>query len=156
MSDFALNHFKDLRNLLFWHGASIMHKHTTFMIICVSKTTVFGLALLFFNTQSMYSSTNFSPSLLFTNYSLFLAQIGYYNFFDQPISRNRFFFNEEKMKYSLAEHYRLNLKRSYKDWPTNFFLQMLYTYYAGIIAVFVGFWTMGNMLDSEGNILDFH
>ena len=42
-SDFAVNDFKSLRTLLFWHGANFLYRFTWYMLIIIAKTGTFRL-----------------------------------------------------------------------------------------------------------------
>lgn len=76
-ADFAINQFKDLRCLMFWHGSNFLCKFTTFVNLNVSKTTIFGLSSVFYNAFAMYSAVNYVSDIMFATYPSNCTQIGY-------------------------------------------------------------------------------
>ena len=59
-SDFAINQYSDLRQLMFWHGNNWLVKLFTFTLLTVTKTSVFGLAGLFYQFSAFYSGVNYT------------------------------------------------------------------------------------------------
>ena len=43
-SDFAVNHFSDLRRLLFWHGSNFATKNMIFSVLTTAKASVYAMS----------------------------------------------------------------------------------------------------------------
>ena len=43
-SDFAVNHFSDLRRLLFWHGSYFATKNMIFSVLTTTKASVYAMS----------------------------------------------------------------------------------------------------------------
>lgn len=72
-SDFAVNNFRSLRTLLFWHGTNFLYRFTWFMLITIAKTGIYGLIQIFFNIFSGYSAQSPIPDPLQFTYSAIVA-----------------------------------------------------------------------------------
>jgi len=81
-ADFAINQYSDLRRLLFWHGNNWAFKITIFTLLIISKTSVFGLSNVLYNTTAAFSSTNIITDAFFAVYSINVTWYGFYNFFE--------------------------------------------------------------------------
>lgn len=81
-ADFAINQYSDLRRLLFWHGNNWVSKITLFTLLIICKTSVFGLANVFYNTTAGFSSSNFITDSLFAVFSINVTYYGFFNWFE--------------------------------------------------------------------------
>lgn len=85
-SDFAINQFSDLRRLMFWHGSNWVYKITQFTLIIVSKTSIFGLTNIFFNTTTGFSGTNYVTDTFFALFSVNVTYYGFFCWFEQVVN----------------------------------------------------------------------
>jgi len=104
-ADFAINQYSDLRRLLFWHGNNWAAKITMFTLLIITKTSVFGLSNVLFNTTAAFSSTNIITDAFFAVYSINVTWYGFYNWFDQYVSFKRYRHAENKLPFKMSHHY---------------------------------------------------
>jgi magnesium-transporting ATPase (P-type) len=111
-ADFAINQYSDLRRLLFWHGNNWAFKIVIFTLLIISKTSVFGLSNVLYNTTAAFSSTNIITDAFFAFYSINVTWYGFYNFFEQTVSFRKWKGKtadgkdkEEGMPFKMSAHY---------------------------------------------------
>ena len=92
---------------MFWHGSNFMHRYTWFMILNTNKTSVFGMCLLMYQPFCDLSGLNVVPDPFFIFFSFTCAQIGFYIYFEQVVSQERYKEKEENMPFKLSAHYRM-------------------------------------------------
>ncbi len=103
-ADFAVNQYNDLRRLLLWHGNNWLSKLTLFTLLIICKTSVFGLACVFYNTTTGFSGTNYVTDSLFAVFSINVTYYGFYNWFEQVVSfKYRKF--ESALPFKMSQHY---------------------------------------------------
>lgn len=111
------------------------------LIIC--KTSVFGLANIFFNTTTGFSGSNYVTDSLFAVFSINVTFYGFYNWFESYISFRKYKNNENALPFKLAEHYAWHRDFSGKKWIRNFAIFMFFAYYAANIAFLIPFYAFG-------------
>ena len=89
-ADFAVNQYSDLRRLMFWHGSNWVGSMTTFVLLILLKTSVFGLSAFLYNTLAAFSGISYVTDTLFAVFSLNVTYYGFYNWFEKPISQARY------------------------------------------------------------------
>jgi len=89
-ADFAVHQYSDLRRLMFWHGTNWVGNMTTFVLLILLKTSVFGLSAFFYNTLAAFSGISYVTDTLFAVFSLNVTYYGFYNWFEKPISQERY------------------------------------------------------------------
>jgi len=62
---------------MFWHGSNWVANMTTFVLLILLKTSVFGLAAFLYNTMTGFSGISYVTDTLFAFYSL---NVTYYGF----------------------------------------------------------------------------
>lgn len=139
---------------MFWHGNNWLAKLTLFTLLIISKTSVFGLSNVFFNTTSAFSGTNYVTDSLFAVFSINVTWYGFYNWFEQVVSFRRYKNREEDLKFKMAEHYAWHRDFSAKYWVRNFFVFMLFSYYAANVAFMLPFYAFGAVPNSDGRQVD--
>jgi hypothetical protein len=72
---------------MFWHGSNWTHKYTTFTLLLLLKTSVYGLSAFFYNTMAAFSGISYITDTLFAVYSINCTFYGFYNWFEQNISQ---------------------------------------------------------------------
>lgn len=156
-ADFAINQYSDLRRLLFWHGNNWASKITTFTLLIISKTSVFGLSNVLYNTTSAFSGTNIITDAFFAVYSINVTWYGFYNFFEQVVSFKRFKGldesgqdKERKLPFALAHHYRWTRDFQVGKWIRNMMIWVVLYYYSAAVAFGVPFYAFGANFDHEG------
>lgn len=125
-------------------------KITTFTLLIISKTSVFGLSNVLFNSTALFSSTNIVTDAFFAVYSINVTWYGYYCFFEQVISWKRYKNNESAMPFPIAKHYAY--VRDYKvgKWLPTFGLWVIMFYYSAAICFGVPFYAYGSVPDKNG------
>lgn len=111
-ADFAINQYSDLRRLLFWHGNNWAFKIVIFTLLIITKTSVFGLSNVIYNTTAAFSSTNIITDAFFAVYSINVTWYGFYNFFEQTVSFRKWKGKtadgkekEDGMSFKMSHHY---------------------------------------------------
>lgn len=153
-ADFAVHQYSDLRRLMFWHGSNWVANMTTFVLLILLKTSVFGLSAFFYNTLAAFSGISYVTDTLFAVFSLNVTYYGFYNWFEKPISQERYRQDESKMPFKLSEIYQYHRDKAIGNWMRNFGLFMLMAYYASAIAFTVCFYCYGGRPNSKGKIRD--
>lgn len=153
-ADFAINQYSDLRRLMFWHGNNWVAKITLFTLLIISKTSVFGLSNVFFNTTTTFAGTNFVTDSLFAVFSINVTWYGFYNWFEQVVSFRRYRNREEDCKFKLADHYAWHRDFSAKKWLRNFFMFMVLAYYSANVAFMMSFYAYGGVAHQNGKFVD--
>lgn len=59
---------------------------TTFVLLILLKTSVFGLSAFLYNTMASFSGISYVTDTLFAVFSLNVTYYGFYNWFEKPIS----------------------------------------------------------------------
>jgi len=72
---------------MFWHGSNWVANMTTFVLLILLKTSVFGLSAFFYNTLAAFSGISFVSDALFAAFSANVTYYGFYNWFEKPISQ---------------------------------------------------------------------
>ncbi len=85
-ADFAVHQFSDLRRLMFWHGSNWVGNMTTFVLLILLKTSVFGLSAFLYNALAAFSGISFVSDTLFAAFSANVTYYGFYNWYEKPIS----------------------------------------------------------------------
>jgi hypothetical protein len=67
---------------MFWHGNNWVAKITLFTLLVICKTSVFGLANVFWNTTTEFSGSNYVTNSLFAVFSINVTFYGFYNWFE--------------------------------------------------------------------------
>jgi phospholipid-transporting ATPase len=149
-ADFAINQYSDLRRLLFWHGSNWAAKITMFTLMIITKTSVFGLSNVLFNTTAAFSSTNIITDAFFAVYSINVTWYGFYLYFDQYVSFSRYRKNEGKLPFKMAHHYQWIRDFQVGKWIRNFMLWVVLYYYAAAVCFMVPFYAYGAGVNEEG------
>lgn len=153
-SDFAINQFSDLRRLMFWHGNNWATKLTNYILITIAKTSIFGLSSLFYNLFAYSSSVNYVTDTMFSVYSVNVTFLGFYNWFEQVVSRELHYEDESKLKFTMAEHYRYQRDVTIKNQYRNFTVFMSTVYYSSIVCFMLPFFIYGSNPNAEGKTQD--
>jgi magnesium-transporting ATPase (P-type) len=153
-ADFAINQYSDLRRLLFWHGSNWAGKICYFALMIISKTSVFGLSNVFFNTTTLFGGTNFVTDALFAFFSINVTWYGFYLWFDQLISFKRYKHNEAALPFKMAHHYAWIRDFTIKHWLKNFAIFMVFAYYAANVAWMLPFYAYGSNPTGNGKQVD--
>ena len=105
-SDYALPCFRDLRQLLFWHGRSLGVKSTNFACWFCYKGMLFSGPLVFFNAYAAFSGLTFVEDYFYALYEVILTTwaIGGYLIFEYDV--NSFFKSASLSDDYLAHHYK--------------------------------------------------
>jgi magnesium-transporting ATPase (P-type) len=149
-ADFAINQYSDLRRLLLWHGNNWAAKITTFSLLIITKTSVFGLSNVLFNTSAAFSGTNIVTDAFFAVYSINVTWYGFYNFFDQFVSFARYKHDETHMPFKLSHHYAYVRDFLVRNWLRNFGIWVVLYYYAAAVAFVLPFYAYGSNFDAHG------
>lgn len=92
-----------------------------FTLMIISKTSVFGLSNVFFNSSTNFAGTNFVTDALFAVFSINVTWYGFYLYFDQVVSFARYKRNEESLSFKMSHHYAWHRDFTVKHWLSNFF-----------------------------------
>jgi len=150
MADFAVNQFSDLRRLMFWHGNNWAAKITMFTLMIISKTSVFGLCNVLFNTTAAFSSTNIITDAFFAVFSINVTWYGFYLYFDQQVSMNRYRKDESLLKFKMSEHYAYIRDFQVKHWMKNMMMWVVLYYYSAACCFVVPYYAYGAGVESDG------
>lgn len=76
-----------------------------FTLMIITKTSVFGLSNVLFNTSSAFSGTNIITDGFFAVFSINVTWYGFYLYFDQFVSFRRYRNAEHKLPFKMSHHY---------------------------------------------------
>jgi len=90
---------------MFWHGNNWVGNLTSFILLILLKTGVFGLAAFLYNTFAGFSGVSFVTDILFAVF-LWVTWFGFYNWFEKKVSLANYRQNESLLPTKLAEIYK--------------------------------------------------
>jgi len=140
--------------LLFWHGNNWAAKICYFGLLIISKTSVFGLSNVFYNTCTGFAGTNFVTDSLFAVFSINVTWYGFYNWFEQLVSFQRYKNREQDMKFKMSHHYAWIRDFTVKNWMYNFAVWMVLAYYSANVCFMVPFYAYGATPTGNGKQVD--
>jgi len=140
--------------LLFWHGNNWLAKITLFTLLIICKTSVFGLANVFFNTTAAFSGSNYVTDSLFAVFSINVTYYGFYNWFEQMVSFRKYRNREHELPFKMAHHYAWQRDFAAKFWIRNFLVFMFFSYYAANVVFMVPFYAFGAQPNKVGKLVD--
>ena len=142
-SDYSLPKFKDLRQLLFWHGRSFSVRATNFSCWFSYKGMLFSIPLVFFNAYALFSGLTYVENYYYALYEVILTTwaICFYLFIEVDVDSA--YKSASKPGTYLAEYYRHCCEEVIQPIYTKLFLWSLYAWYSGIVLFFVSFMTYG-------------
>jgi hypothetical protein len=89
---------------MFWHGSNFAVKIVYFSIFVIVKATVFGFASCFYNILAGFAGASIFPDILFATFVVTTAY-GFYQWFEQSVSFRKYYKDESKLPFLMAEHY---------------------------------------------------
>jgi magnesium-transporting ATPase (P-type) len=91
-ADYAIPGFKDLRRLLFVHGSNFAIKLENAVLWCMFKTTIYGVAVWFFNHKNGFSGYNPIENLLWSLYGICMTTFSlvFYILYEQNIDLRKY------------------------------------------------------------------
>jgi phospholipid-transporting ATPase len=108
-SDFAVNNFKDLRRMMFWHGRGYGSKlHVTILIQFFKQYLSLG-AKFMYNQANGMSAENPQDSLLFALYNVCMTNflVSWWCAFNHDVDQSKFKYSDAKLNYRTSEFYTL-------------------------------------------------
>lgn len=148
-SDFAVNDFRSLRTLLFWHGTNFLYRLMQYMLIIIAKTGIYGLIQLFYNLYADFSAQSPIPDPLQFTYSAIVAQVGFFVNFETLLPARKYKYREDLLPFKLSELYANTKLFSYQKQGRNFFRFLVFTYYSAVICLAFGL-NFGETITAEG------
>jgi hypothetical protein len=139
---------------MFWHGSNWVAKMTTFVLLILLKTSVFGLSAFFYNTLAAFSGISYVTDTLFAVFSLNVTFYGFYNWFEMYTSQAKYRDDESKLPFRLSELYAYNRDKLLGNWMRNFGIFMFMAYYASVVAFTVCFYCYGGRPNAQGKSRD--
>lgn len=138
-ADYALPCFKDLRQLLFWHGRSMGVKSTNFACWFAYKGMLFSVPLVFFNAYAAFSGITFVEDYYYALYEVILTTfaIGGYLLFEYDV--NSFFKSSANGGTYLAHHYKYCKQECIEPIYKRVASWCIYAWYSGAIFFFIAF-----------------
>ena len=139
-SDYALPCFRDLRQLLFWHGRSMGVKSTNFACWFAYKGMLFSVPLVFFNAHAAFSGITFVEDYFYALYEVILTTwaIGGYLLFEYDV--NSFFKSSANGGAYLAHHYAHCKATLIEPIYERLAYWCLYAWYSGAIFFYISFY----------------
>ena len=138
-SDYALPNFRDLRQILFWHGRSMGVRSSNFACWFAYKGMLFSVPLVFFNAYAAFSGLTFIEDYFYALYEVILTTwaIAGYLIFEYDV--NSFFKSSRNGDTYLAYHYKhckeVFIAPIYKRLAT----WILFAWYSGAIFFYMAF-----------------
>lgn len=139
---------------MFWHGSNWVAKMTTFVLLILLKTSVFGLSAFFYNTLAAFSGISYVTDTLFAVFSLNVTFYGFYNWCEMYTSQAKYRDDESKLPFRLSELYAYNRDKLLGNWMRNFGIFMFMAYYASVVAFTVCFYCYGGRPNAQGKSRD--
>ena len=151
-ADYALPSFRDLRQLLFWHGRSMGVKSTNFACWFAYKGMLFSVPLIFFNAYTAFSGLTYVEDYFYALYEVILTTwaIGGYLLFEYDV--DSFFKSSQNGGLYLANHY----KHCKEEYVGNIYERLtnwcLFSWYSGAVLFYVSFYAYDGPVNETGKI----
>ena len=139
-ADYALPKFRDLRQLLFWHGRSMGVKSTNFACWFAFKGMLFSVPLVFFNAYAAFSGLTFIEDYFYALYEVILTTwaIAGYLIFEYDV--NSYFKSSANGGEYLAYHYKHSKENVIEPIYKRLAYWCLYAWYSGAIFFYFSFY----------------
>ena len=147
-ADYALPKFRDLRQLLFWHGRSFSVRATNFSCWFSYKAMLFSIPLVLFNAYAAFSGLTYMDDYYYALYEVILTTwaICAYLFIEVDVDSS--YKSASRPGTFLAEYYSHCREVVIQPIYKKLFLWSLYAWYSGCVLFFASFMTYG-MLGSQ-------
>ena len=147
-SDYSLPKFRDLRQLLFWHGRSFSVRAINFSCWFSYKAMLFSIPLILFNIYAAFSGLTYVEDFYYALYEVILTTwaICFYLFLEVDVDKS--YKSQSVPGTFLAEYYKHCCEEVIQPIYKKLFYWSIYAWYSGIIFFYISFFTYDSIVSS--------
>ena len=143
-ADYSLPKFRDLRQLILWHGTSFSVRATNFSCWFLYKGMLFSIPLIFFNIHAAFSGLTYVEDYYYALYEVILTTwaICFYLFIEVDVHPK--YKSSENTSNFLADYYHHAREVIIQPLISKLMNWCLYAWLSGFILFYVSFFTYGH------------